>query len=115
MINLCSLQIAHSGADDALKTVTHHSSTAIWAFDSELTMSHLFNSGCCEEVVLAQLRIRQTRLTHTYKVENERPPSSELCDGSITLEHVLIECSHLTPTRKINFTDLAAAGSICKH
>ena len=48
-----------------------------------------------EETTLAHLRIRHTRLTHSFILKDEPPPKSP-CRNQYTIKHILIECTKLT-------------------
>ena len=47
-----------------------------------------------KEIVLARLRIGQTKLTHYNIIENLPPPTCQYCPGNIryTIQHFLLEC-----------------------
>ena len=45
-----------------------------------------------EEVVLAQLRLGHTRVTHSYLLLGEEHPQCVGCDAPFTVRHFLLEC-----------------------
>ena len=50
--------------------------------------------------VLTRLRIGHTRLTHSYLMEGKDPPKCQFCPNQdLTVEHILIFCSHFTGLR----------------
>ena len=50
-----------------------------------------------EEVVLARLRLRHTRVTHSYLLLGEEQPKS--CDAPFTVHHFLLECGDFAQLR----------------
>ena len=68
-----------------------------------------YYSGCTnrkDEVIINRLRIGQTRLMHSFRMENRLHP----CEGNheLTVKHILIECSFLKIIRRRHYdmTDL---------
>ena len=45
-----------------------------------------------KEVVLARLRLRNTRVTHLYLLQGEEQPQFVGCDAPFTVRHFLLEC-----------------------
>ena len=45
-----------------------------------------------EEVVLAQLRLGHTRVTHSYLLQGEEQPQCVGSDAPFTVRHFLLEC-----------------------
>ena len=52
-----------------------------------------------EEIVLARLRIGHTYLTHSYLLKGEEAPQCVSCNAPLTVEHILIDCKDLAPSR----------------
>ncbi len=53
-----------------------------------------------EEIVLSRLRIGHTRLTHSYRMNNEDVPRCVACDCNLTVEHILVECGDFAEVRQ---------------
>ena len=51
------------------------------------------------EVVLAQLRLGHTRVTHSYLLQGEEQPQCVVCDAPFTVRHFLLECGDFAPVR----------------
>ena len=45
-----------------------------------------------KEVVLAQLRLGDTRVTHSYLLQGEEQPHCVGCNAPSTVRHILLEC-----------------------
>ena len=56
-----------------------------------------------EEVVLAQLRLGHTRVTHLYLLLGEEQPQCVGCDAPLTVRHFLLECSDFAQVRNYCF------------
>ena len=52
-----------------------------------------------EEVVLAQLRLGHTRVTHLYLLLGEEHPQCVGCDAPFTVRHFLLECGDFAQVR----------------
>ena len=53
-----------------------------------------------EQVIISQLRIGHTRLTHSFILKQEPQPQCLTCQTSCTIKHLLIECRAFTFIRK---------------
>ena len=51
------------------------------------------------EVVLAQLRLGHTRVTHSYLLQGEEQPQCVGCDAPFTVRHFLLECGDFAQVR----------------
>ena len=58
-----------------------------------------FRSNRREEVVLARLRIGHTHMTHSYLLKGEELPECIPCNTTLSVKHLLIECTDLAPYR----------------
>ena len=52
-----------------------------------------------EEVVLARLRLRHTRVTHSYFLQGEEQLHCAGCDAPFTVRHILLECGDFAQVR----------------
>ena len=52
-----------------------------------------------EEVVLARLRLGQTRVTHSYLLQDEKQPQCVGCDPPFAVRHFLLECGDFAQVR----------------
>jgi len=52
-----------------------------------------------EEVVIARIRIGHTYITHKHILKGEDPPECVYCNEPFTVNHLMIECFDLQPTR----------------
>ena len=52
-----------------------------------------------EEVVLTQLRLGLTRVTHSYFLQGEEQPQCVGCDATFTERHFLLECGDFAQVR----------------
>ena len=52
-----------------------------------------------EEVVLAPLRLRHTRVTHSYLLQGEELPQCVGCDAPFTVRHYLLECGEFAQVK----------------
>ena len=57
------------------------------------------------EVVLAQLPLGHTRVTHSYLLQGEEQPQCVGCDAPFTVCHFLLECSDFAQVRNNCFHD----------
>jgi len=58
---------------------------------------HSFN--CKDQVLINQLMIGHTRLTHYHLLSKEPPPTCTYCSTLLTVEHILTNCSHYQTIR----------------
>ena len=58
-----------------------------------------FRSNRREETILARLRIGQTHMTHSHLLEGVELPECFPCDTTLSVKHLLIECTNLAPYR----------------
>jgi len=58
----------------------------------------------CDAVIIHQLRISHTQLTHSYLLSGTDQPECSACHCPLTVKHILIECLVLTSTRNKHFT-----------
>ena len=56
-----------------------------------------------DEVIIHRLRLGHTHLTHSYLLKRELPPVCESCQLPLTVEHILLSCSHHCAIRKRYF------------
>ena len=52
-----------------------------------------------EEVVLARLRLGDTRVTHSYLLQGEEHPQCVGCNAPFTVRHFLLECGDFAQVR----------------
>ena len=52
-----------------------------------------------EEVILARLSLRHTRVTHSYLLQGEEQPQCVGCDAPFTVRHFLLECGDFAQVR----------------
>ena len=52
-----------------------------------------------EEVILARLRLGNTRVTHSYLLQSEEQPQCVGCDAPFTVRHFLLECGDFAQVR----------------
>jgi len=57
-----------------------------------------------DSVLLNRLRIGHSRLTHSYLLYGDGPPTCQSCGIPLTVKHVLVECSNLQAIREKYFT-----------
>ena len=50
--------------------------------------------------VLCRDRIGHTHLIHSYILKNDPPPQCKICQGILSVRHILVECNHFTEKRK---------------
>ena len=52
-----------------------------------------------EEIILARLRIGHSHFTHSYLLKGEEEPQCIPCNAPLTVNHILVDCVDLAPTR----------------
>ena len=52
-----------------------------------------------DEIVLARLRIGHSHLTHSYLLKGEDPPRCVICNCTITIKHILLDCPDFAQSR----------------
>ena len=52
-----------------------------------------------EEIILARLRIGHTHMTHSYLLKGEDLPECIPCNTTLSVKHLLVECTDLAPYR----------------
>ena len=52
-----------------------------------------------EEIILARLRIGHTHMTHSYLLKGEELPECIPCNTTLSVKHLLVECTDLAPYR----------------
>ena len=52
-----------------------------------------------KEVILAQLRLGHTRVTHSYLLQGEEQPQCVGCDAPFTVRHFILECGDFAHVR----------------
>ena len=65
----------------------------------------------CWKVIIAQLPLGHTRLTHGYPMENGRSPTCSACNTTIAVKHILISCVQYKTKREVVFKDHYINGS----
>ena len=58
-----------------------------------------FRSNRREEIILARLRIGYTHMTHSYLLKGEELPECIPCNTTLSVKHILVECTDLAPYR----------------
>ena len=58
-----------------------------------------FRSNRREETILARLRIGQIHMTHSHLLEVVELPKCVPCNTTLSVKHLLIECTNLAPYR----------------
>ena len=48
-----------------------------------------------DSILLNRLRIGQSRLTHSYLLSGDDPPTCRSCRIPLTVKHILVECRNL--------------------
>ena len=56
-----------------------------------------------EEIILARLRIGHSHITHSYLLKGEEEPQCILCNAPLSINHILVDCVDLAPTRQRYF------------
>ena len=54
---------------------------------------------------MTRLRIGHTRVTHSFLFEGATPPVCEHCQMQLSVEHILIHCTHLQEKRRFYHMD----------
>jgi len=57
-----------------------------------------------DKTVITRLRVGHTRVTHSYLLSRESRPVCDHCKCSLTVKHILLECSGLTLIRQKYFS-----------
>jgi len=57
-----------------------------------------------DSVLLNRLRIGHSRLTHSYLLSGDDPPTCQSYGIPLTVKHILVECHNLRDTREKYFT-----------
>ena len=55
-------------------------------------------------VIINQLKIGHSRLTHSYLLSEEDQPTCTKCDTVLTVKHILLDCPELRDVRLKYFT-----------
>ena len=58
-----------------------------------------------EDVILTRLCIGHTNITHSYILNEEPAPECIPCQERLTVEHILVKCTDLAPTRKLYYVE----------
>jgi len=61
-------------------------------------MSLLINT-----IFFNRLRIGHTRLTNSYLLKGDSQPVCEACHSSLTVKHILVDCTHYSAARQRYF------------
>jgi hypothetical protein len=64
-----------------------------------------------DEIVIRRLRLGHMHATHSFSLKRENLPQCSACGGPLTVEHLLVACSALMPTRQLFFNELSAVFS----
>ena len=59
------------------------------------------NMSRYDSVLLNRLRIGHSRLTHSYLLSGDDPPTCQSCGIPLTVKHILVECHNLWHSWKI--------------
>ena len=62
-----------------------------------------FRKSRKEQVIISQLQIGHTSLTHSFIFKQGQPPQSLTCQTPYTIKHVLVKCEALAITRERHF------------
>jgi len=65
---------------------------------------HSKNMSRYDSVLLNRLRIGHSRLTHSYLLCDDDPPTCQSCGIPLTVKHILLECTNLGNIREKYFT-----------
>jgi len=57
-----------------------------------------------DSVLLIRLRLGHSRLTHSYLLCGDDPPTCQTCGIPLTVKHILVECRNLHDIREKYFT-----------
>ena len=61
------------------------------------------NMSRYDSVLLNRLRIGHSRLTHSFLLYGDGPPTCQSCGIPLTVKHILVECSNLRAIREKYF------------
>jgi len=67
-------------------------------------VKHSKNMSRYDSVLLNRLRIGHSRLTHSYLLCGDAPPTCRSCGIPLTVKHILVECTNLQDIREKYFT-----------
>lgn len=56
-----------------------------------------------DERLIHRLRLGHTYLTHSFILKREQPPQCTHCQVALTVQHILIDCTHFTSQRAKHF------------
>ena len=59
--------------------------------------------GRYDSVLINRLRIGHTRLTNSYLLKGESQPVCEACHSSLTVKHILVDCTRYSAARQRYF------------
>jgi len=68
------------------------------------SVKHSKNMSRYDSLLLNRLRIGHCRLTHSYLLYGDRPPTCQSCEIPLAVKHILVECSNLQVIREKYFT-----------
>ena len=57
-----------------------------------------------DQIIISRLRIGHTRITHSYLLKGEPPPTCIPCNAPLTVQHILIDCIDFQPARSRHYT-----------
>jgi len=60
-----------------------------------LAAKHGKNMSRYDSVLLNRLQIGHSRLTHSYLLCGDAPPTCQSCGIPLTVKHILVECTNL--------------------
>ena len=60
-------------------------------------------TNCREDIILARLRIGHLHITHSYLLNGEEEPQCIPCNAPLTINHILVDCVGVAPTRQRYF------------
>ena len=67
-------------------------------------LKHSKNISRYDSVLLNRLRVGHSRLTHSYLLSGDDPPTCQSCGIPLTVQHILVECHNLHDIREKYFT-----------
>jgi len=67
-------------------------------------VKHSKNMSRYDSVLLNRLQIGHSRLTHSYLLYGDIPPTCQSCGIPLTVKHILVECTNLWDIREKYFT-----------
>ena len=59
----------------------------------------MYNLPRRDERLIHRLRIGHTHLTHSFVLKREQPPQCTHCQVPLTVQHILIDCTHFNSQR----------------